>query len=107
MFTFKNSIISGNQLLINYITNNSSGFLEQILLAKFFYQFFLWNDPETFDTLYKPEYFSNTDYSTYLEEQYTELVENLKDPGYYTDKILSDLIEDVENCESLYFNVHV
>ena len=88
---YKNDNIGAYQNQLNHILNNSSGFLEQILLAKFFYQFLIWNDPETFNTLYKPEYFSNTDYSTYLEEQYTELVENLKDPGYYTDKILSDL----------------
>jgi thiol-disulfide isomerase/thioredoxin len=89
--TFKNNKISGYQLLLNNITKNSSGFLEQIQLAKFFYQFLDWNDPETFDTLFNPVYFSNTEYSIYLEEQYMELVKNLKNPEYYTDKILSDL----------------
>jgi len=89
--TFKNNKISGYQLLLNNISENSSGFLEQILLAKFFYQFLIWNDPETFDTLFNPKYFSNTEYSTYLEEQYTELVKNLRKPEFYTDKVLSDL----------------
>jgi thiol-disulfide isomerase/thioredoxin len=89
--TFKNNKISGYQLLLNNISENSSGFLEQILLARFFYQFLGWNDPETFEILFNPKYFTNTQYSTYLEEQYTELVKNLKNPEFYTDKILSDL----------------
>lgn len=87
----KQDKVSAYQIYLNNILNNSSGFVQDVLLTNFYCLFLEWNDPELFEALYDPYLIKNISYNKLLEQKHKELLDNLRDTGYYTDKILSDL----------------
>lgn len=86
-----------------YIQRNTSGFLQEVLLATFYHQLLDWKNLQIYDKLYYPQLIGRNDYCQTIETKYNSIVQGVDKPTLLVTKHSNSFFE-VE-CSKILSNI--